>query len=153
TFTASKNDRHPTDLAKLRGARLVTSSETEQGRAWAESRLKAMTGADRISARFMRQDFFEFDPHFKLTIIGNHQPVLQNVDEAMRRRINMIPFTRKPAVIDRDLETKLMAEAPGILQWMIDGCLDWQANGLVRPDVVKVATDNYFADQDTFGQW
>jgi putative DNA primase/helicase len=153
TFTTSKQDRHSTELASLRGARLVKASETEQGRAWAEAKIKVLTGGDHISARFMRQDAFEFDPQFKLTIIGNHQPVLHNVDEAMRRRINMIPFTRKPAVIDRDLEAKLMAEAPGILRWMIEGCLDWQANGLIRPDVVNVATANYFADQDTFGQW
>jgi putative DNA primase/helicase len=137
----------------LRGARLVTSSETEQGRAWAESRLKAMTGADRISARFMRQDLFEFDPTFKLTIIGNHKPVLHNVDDAMRRRLNMVPFLVKPNVVDHDLEAKLLAEAPGILQWIIEGCLDWQTNGLVRPDIVKAATNDYFSEQDSFGQW
>ncbi|MCK1452101.1 hypothetical protein IVB36_14665 [Bradyrhizobium sp. 35] len=86
TFTASHSDKHPTDLAMLRGARLVTASETEDGRSWAESRIKQMTGGDRISARFMRQDFFEFTPQFKLMIVGNHKPVLRNVDEAARRR-------------------------------------------------------------------
>jgi putative DNA primase/helicase len=124
TFTASKYDKHPTDLAMLRGARLVTASETEQGHAWAEARIKALTGGDRIAARFMRQDFFEYDPQFKLTVIGNHRPVLRNVDEAMRRRINMIPFLLKPPLVDRQLEEKLLLEAPGILQWMIDGCLE-----------------------------
>jgi putative DNA primase/helicase len=153
TFTASKNDRHPTDLAMLRGARLVTASETEQGHAWAEARIKTLTGGDRVTARFMRQDFFQYDPQFKLTIIGNHKPVLRSVDEAMRRRMNMVPFLVKPAVIDRQLEEKLLAEAPGILQWMIEGCLDWQANGLVRPEIVKAATDDYFSEQDVFGQW
>jgi hypothetical protein len=69
----------------LRGARLVTSSETEEGKAWAEARIKLMTGGDEISARFMRQDFFTFRPQFKLTIVGNHKPVLQNIDEAARR--------------------------------------------------------------------
>src|SRR3954470_14800580 len=111
TFTASHGDKHPTDLAKLRGARMVTSSETEEGRAWAESRIKQMTGGDRISARFMRQDFFEFLPQFKLMIIGNHKPVLRNVDDAARRRFNIIPFNRKPANPDADLMQKLMAEA------------------------------------------
>jgi putative DNA primase/helicase len=153
TFTASKNDRHPTDLAMLRGARLVTASETEQGHAWAEARIKTLTGGDRVTARFMRQDFFQYDPQFKLTIIGNHKPVLRNVDEAMRRRLNMVPFVIKPSLIDRQLEEKLLAEAPGILQWMIEGCLDWQANGLVRPKVVLAATDDYFSEQDVFGQW
>ena len=153
TFTASKSDRHPTDLAMLRGARLVTASETEQGQAWAEARIKTLTGGDRVTARFMRQDFFQYDPQFKLTIIGNHNAVLRNVDEAMRRRLNMVPFLVKPAVIDRQLEEKLLAEAPGILHWMIEGCLDWQANGLVRPEIVQAATDDYFSEQDVFGQW
>src|SRR6185503_4545593 len=103
----------------LRGARLVTASETEEGRAWAESRIKQLTGGDKISARFMRQDFFEFTPQFKLTIIGNHKPVLHNVDEAARRRFNVVPFVHKPAKPDRELEQKLLQEAPGILQWMI----------------------------------
>lgn len=153
TFTASKGDRHPTDLAMLRGARLVTASETEEGRAWAEARIKQMTGGDPVSARFMRQDFFTFTPSFKLTIIGNHKPVLHNVDEAARRRFNIVPFVHKPARPDRQLEEKLQAEWPGILRWMIDGCLDWQANGLVRPQSVAEATDTYFSDQDLFGQW
>ena len=82
TFTATQSDKHPTDLAMLRGARMVTASETEEGRAWAEARIKALTGGDPITARFMRQDFFTFQPQFKLTIIGNHQPALHNVDEA-----------------------------------------------------------------------
>ncbi len=153
TFTASQNDRHPTDLAMLRGARIVTASETEEGRAWAESKIKSITGGDRITARFMRQDFFQYNPQFKLTVIGNYKPVLRNVDVAMRRRINLIPFVRKPSVIDKDLKAKLMSEAPGILSWMINGCLDWQANGLVRPSIVRDATDAYFSDQDIFTQW
>ena len=153
TFTASHGDKHPTDLAMLRGARLVTASETEEGRPWAEARIKQLTGGDRISARFMRQDFFEFTPQFKLMIVGNHKPVLHNVDDAARRRFNIVPFMRKPDNPDRDLERKLMAEAGGILQWMIEGCLDWQHNSLIRPDSVKAATDAYFSDQDLFGQW
>jgi putative DNA primase/helicase len=153
TFTASQSDRHPTDLAKLKGARLVTASETEEGRAWAESRIKALTGGDRISARFMRQDFFEFDPAFKLLIVGNHKPVLRNVDEAARRRFNMIPFIHKPERPDKQLEEKLKPEWPGILRWMIDGCLDWQQHGLIRPAVVKEATAEYFSEQDSVHQW
>ena len=153
TFTASKGDKHPTDLAMLRGARLVTASETEEDRAWAEARIKQMTGGDPITARFMRQDFFTFVPNFKLTIVGNHQPMLRNVDDAARRRFNIVPFTRKPARPDRQLEVKLQAEWPGILRWMIAGCLDWQANGLVRPSSVVSATEAYFVEQDLFGQW
>lgn len=151
TFTASKHDRHPTDLAALRGARVVTASETEEGRAWAEARIKALTGGDKISARFMRQDFFEFVPQFKLIIAGNHRPTLRNIDPAMQRRLNIVPFTRKPEKPDHDLENKLQAEFPGILRWMIEGCLDWQINGLIRPDSVSAATAAYFEENDLFG--
>jgi phage/plasmid primase, P4 family, C-terminal domain len=151
TFTASKHDRHPTDLAALRGARMVTASETEEGRAWAEARIKALTGGDKISARFMRQDFFEFTPQFKLIIAGNHRPTLRNIDPAMQRRLNIVPFTRKPATPDQELETKLRAEWPGILRWAIDGALDWQLNGLIRPSSVTAATAAYFEENDLFG--
>jgi putative DNA primase/helicase len=153
TFTASLNDRHPTDLAMLRGARLVTASETEEGRAWAEARIKQLTGGDRIAARFMRQDFFQYSPEFKLLVIGNHKPTLHNVDDAARRRFNIVPFIFKPAKPDHKLEQKLLAEAPAILQWMIDGCLDWQNNGLIRPAVVLEATAEYFSDQDLLSHW
>jgi putative DNA primase/helicase len=153
TFTASKGDKHPTDLAMLRGARLVTASETEEDKAWAEARIKQITGGDPITARFMRRDFFTFSPQFKLTIVGNHKPVLHNVDDAARRRFNIVPFTRKPPEPDRQLEEKLKAEYAGILRWMIDGCLDWQKHGLTRPASVVAATDDYFGEQDLFGQW
>jgi putative DNA primase/helicase len=153
TFTTSPSDRHPTDLAMLRGARLVTASETEEGRAWAESRIKQMTGGDPISARFMRQDFFTFKPQFKLLIIGNHKPSLRNVDDAARRRFNIVLFTYKPPVRDLDLEKKLEAEWPAILRWMIEGCLAWQRGGLFRPKVVLDATEEYFTEQDSIRQW
>ena len=153
TFTASRDSKHPTDLAMLRGARLVTASETEEGKPFAEAKIKQMTGGDKISARFMRQDFFTFLPQFKLTIVGNYKPTLQNVDEALRRRFNIIPFTRKPDNPDRELGSKLRAEAPAILRWMIDGCLDWQANGLVQPESIITATNEYFEEQDLFGHW
>ncbi|WBL76027.1 phage/plasmid primase, P4 family [Bradyrhizobium xenonodulans] len=153
TFTASANDKHPTDLAMLHGARMVTASETEAGRAWAEARIKQMTGGDRITARFMRQDFFTYMPQFKLTIIGNHKPTLTNVDEAARRRFNIVPFIFKPSAPDRQLPEKLLTEAPGILHWMIEGCLDWQKSGLVRPSCVIEATEEYFSDQEVFPRW
>ncbi|MFC7552649.1 phage/plasmid primase, P4 family [Pseudoroseomonas wenyumeiae] len=153
TFTASQGDKHPTDLAALRGARMVVASETEEGRAWAESRIKALTGGDKISARFMRQDFFTYQPQFKLTIIGNHKPVLKNLDEAMRRRMNLVPFTRKPVTKDLELKEKLKAEWPAILAWMIEGCLLWQRDGLTRPPAVEEATAEYFAEQDYFARW
>ena len=154
TFVASKWDRHPTELAMLRGARLVTATETEEGRSWAEARIKQITGGDPISARFMQKDFFAFTPAFKLTVVGNHKPVLNHIDEAIRRRFNLIPFLRKPEVVDPQLKEKLKLEWPGILRWAIEGCLDWQAShGLVRPESVIKATQNYFSEQDSMGQW
>lgn len=154
TFTASRGgEKHPTDLAMLHGARLVTTTETEEGRQWAEARIKATTGGDPVSARFMRQDFFTYTPVFKLIIAGNHKPGLANVDEAARRRFNIVPFTHKPPNPDRELEAKLKAELPAILRWAIEGCLDWQAHGLIRPQVVIDATTDYFEAQDVIGRW
>lgn len=153
TFTASRNDRHSTELAMLRGARLVTASETEEGRAWAEAKIKAMTGGDPITARFMRQDNFTFRPQFKLTIAGNHAPSLKTVDDAMRRRFNIAPFVLKPAQPDKMLEEKLKDEYPQILAWMIRGAKLFLASGLTRPEAVIAATDEYFSEQDVFGQW
>jgi putative DNA primase/helicase len=155
TFTASSVDRHPTDLAGLRGARLVTAIETEEGRRWAESRIKALTGGDKISARFMRQDFFEYTPHFKLIIAGNHKPGLRSVDEAIRRRFNLIPFTVTIPPDERDgtLPERLKAELPGIMQWMIDGCMDWQERGLDPPEIVTQATAAYLEAEDAMAAW
>jgi putative DNA primase/helicase len=154
-FTITASDRHPTELAKLRGARLVTSIETEEGRRWNESRIKALTGGDRIAARFMRQDFFDFVPQFKLLIAGNHKPSLRNVDEAIRRRLHLIPFTVTiPAKdVDQDLSDKLKSEWPGILAWMVEGAVAWHEAGLAPPATVRDATDEYLAEEDAFSLW
>ena len=152
-LTESFNERHPTDLAGLRGSRLVTAIETEEGKAWAEAKLKSLTGGDPIKARFMRQDFFTYQPQFKLTVAGNHKPTLRNVDAAMKRRINIVPFEHTPVEPDRQLEEKLKAEWPMILRWAIDGCIDWQKHGLIRPVSITAATGNYFEAQNIFKQW
>jgi putative DNA primase/helicase len=155
TFTASHNEHHPTDLAGLRGARLVTSVETEEGRRWAESKIKALTGGDKIAARFMRQDFFEFTPAFKLAIAGNHKPGLRSVDEAIRRRFYLVPFSVVIPAKERDknLGDRLRAEWPGILAWMIEGCMDWQQHGLAPPSAVTNATAAYLEAEDAFSAW
>lgn len=153
TFTASRNDRHPTELASLQDARMVTASETEENRAWAESRIKQLTGGDPITARFMRQDEFTFMPKFKLVIQGNHAPTLHSVDDAMRRRFNVIPFIHRPKVANKDLPDQLQAEYPGILQWAITGGPEWHKGGLVKPKAVADETDHYFSEQDVFQQW
>lgn len=155
TFIASNTERHPSDLAKLRGARLVVAQETQKGRRWDETKIKALTGGDKITARFMRQDFFDFVPNFKLFITGNHKPRLNNVDEAMRRRLLLVPFTVQIPLAERDLELaeKLWAERRAILRWCIEGCLEWRHMGLSPPATVLEATDDYFKEQDTVGQW
>jgi putative DNA primase/helicase len=155
TFTASKTDRHPTELAGLRGARMVTAVETEEGRRWDESKIKALTGGDTVSTRFMRQDFFDYTPQFKLIIAGNHKPGLRSVDEAIRRRLNLIPFTVTipPDERDPELPEKLKAELPGIMAWAIDGCIDWQRGGLRPPQIVTEATDAYLEAEDGVSAW
>jgi putative DNA primase/helicase len=151
----SNSDRHPTEIARLRGVRLAVGSEIEIGKTWAESKIKALTGGDRLQGRYMRQDFFEFDPQFKLVIVGNHKPSLRGVDEAIRRRLHLIPFTvtippeeRDPGLFDR-----LKAGWPAILRWMINGCLAWQTGGLNPPGSVLAATKKYLAAEDTFERW
>jgi putative DNA primase/helicase len=155
TFTETKSERHPTDMAMLRGARLATAQETDEGRAWAEARIKALTGGDPITARFMHQDFFTYTPQFTLVIAGNHKPNLRNVDEAMRRRLHMVPFTVTIAPENRDpnLPEKLKEEWPGILQWAIEGCMAWQRDGLAPPSAVTDMTADYFAEQDPLSAW
>jgi putative DNA primase/helicase len=140
-------------MAMLRGSRLVTAQEVEEGRRWAEARIKALTGGDPITARFMRQDFFTYQPQFKLFVAGNHKPSLKNVDDAIRRRLHLIPFTFKPEQPDRDLPEKLKEEWPGILRWAIEGCLEWQRVGLAPPPAVVEATAEYFAQENVIGRW
>jgi len=103
----------------------------------------------------MRQDFFEFVPLFKLLVAGNHKPALRSVDEAIKRRLHLIPFTVTIPVEKRnkDLVDELKAEWPGILAWTIEGCLTWQHVGLNPPEKVLTATKDYFSDQDLLAQW
>lgn len=153
TFTASQNDRHTTDLAMLRGARLVTASETQAGKRWDEAKVKQLTGGEAITARFMRQDNFTYRPQFKLVFVGNHKPVIRDIDKAMRRRIHLVPFTVQPAIVDLELGDKLREEWPAILAWMIEGAVMWYENGLQPPAVVAEATREYFEEEDAVGRW
>ena len=155
TFTDSKNDRHPTDMAMLQGARMVFAQETESGKNWGESRLKSLTGGDSITARFMRQDFFTFVPKFKLLISGNHMPKLKNVDEAMRRRLYLLPFTQTFKGKDRDphLAETLTHEYEGILRWIVEGAAAYENEGLKPPVIVQEATNTYFESEDYFNDW
>lgn len=153
TLTAQKHEAHKQEIARLDGARFAWASETEKGRAWAENRIKSLTGGDKITANFMRQNSFEFTPQLKLTIVSNNAPSLTNVDEAIKRRFIILPFDSIPRSKDPNLPDKLRAEWSGILSWMIEGCLDWRENGLIRPEVAERATKAYFDEQDVFAQW
>jgi putative DNA primase/helicase len=154
-FLESHNEHHPTDLAHLWGARLVYCQETDRNRRWAEAKLKAMTGGDKLTARFMRQDFFDFVPRFKIVIAGNHKPSLRGVDEAIRRRLQLVPFTVTIPKEERDLKLadSLKAEWPGILQWIVNGAKVWYAQGLQPPRAVTEASETYFAEQDRHAKW
>jgi putative DNA primase/helicase len=154
-FIASKTERHPTDMAMLRGMRLVTTSETEKGQRWAESKIKNLTGGDPISARFMRQDYFDYMPQFKICISGNHKPGLRTVDDAIKARMHLIPFNVYIPKEERDTEvmTKLQVEWAGILQWAIEGCRAWQREGLRRPAAVEAASEEYVNDADLLSLW
>jgi len=133
----------------------VVAQETDKGRRWDEAKIKTMTGGDRMTARFMRGDFFDFVPRFKLFITGNHKPRLDNVDEAMRRRLLLVPFTVQipPEERDPELADRLQAEWPAILRWALDGCGECRRIGLQPPEVVTKATEDYFSDQDITQQW
>jgi len=152
-FLASNNQRHPTELASLMGARLVHAQEIDPSRRWDEAKVKALTGGDKISARFMRQDLFEFNPQFTLIIAGNTKPEITNVDDAMRRRMHLIPFETKPVRKDMDLPDKLKEEYPAILAWVIEGAKSWLEQGLNPPQAVIQATDEYLAGEDALARW
>lgn len=145
----------PNDVARLKGARFVSAMEVEQNRRLAESLVKALTGGDVLTARFLFGEFFEFDPQFKLFLGTNHKPVIRGTDHAMWRRIKLIPFE---VVIpdekqDKNLFEKLEAEASGILNWLLEGCLMWQEEGLGAPEEVKQATLEYQTESDVIGQF
>jgi putative DNA primase/helicase len=144
------HESHPTERADLFGKRLVCTIETEEGKRMAEALMKQLTGGDKVRARKMRQDFFEFDPAHKIALAANHKPQVRGTDYATWRRIKLIPFTVtiEPEAKDRQLPEKLKAELPGILAWAVRGCLDWQRHGIAEPDEVRQATAEYQREQD-----
>jgi putative DNA primase/helicase len=144
-------EAHPTERADLFGKRFVCTIETEQGKRVAEALMKQLTGGDEITARRMRQDFFRFPPTWKIYLAANHKPNIRGTDQATWRRIKLIPFTVTIPKAERDqkLSAKLKAEWPGILAWMVRGCLDRQHDGLAEPREVTEATNSYRVEQDT----
>jgi P4 family phage/plasmid primase-like protien len=150
TLLAKRVGGVPNDVARLKGARFVAASETEEGRRLAESLVKDLTGQDTISARFMRAEWFDFKPTHKLWLSTNHKPEIRGTDNAIWRRIRLIPWsvTIPPAERDLKLSEKLCAELPGILAWIVQGCLAWRRDGLRAPDEVRQATSEYRAEMD-----
>lgn len=143
----------PNDIARLRGARFVMVSEISEGKRLNEALVKRLTGGDTLTARFLRAEFFEFKPQFKAWLATNHKPEIRGTDEAIWRRIRLIPFTVTIPEPERDddFPATLLAELPGILNWALAGYQDWNANRLVTPPSVLAATSDYRAESDAIG--
>lgn len=143
------------DIARLQSVRVVIANEIEDGSLLAESLVKQMTGGEALTAKFHYAEYFEFMPKFKLFIAGNHKPTIRGRDNGIWRRIRLLPFvvTIPPEKRDTQLQEKLFAEMPGILNWAIKGCLDWQKNRLGEPKVVTDAVTSYRDEMDVIGQW
>lgn len=152
TLMIKRTGAIPNDVARLRGARFVYASETEEGKRLAEALVKDMTGGDKISARFLRAEWFEFLPEFKLWLGTNHKPQVRGTDNAIWDRIRLIPFTvtipEPQRIPRREMLEKLRRELPGILHWALEGCLEWQKKGLGTPEEVRTATDAYRSEMD-----
>jgi P4 family phage/plasmid primase-like protien len=154
-FVADRNSSATNDIARLAGCRMACAAELDEGASFAENRLKAITGRDAITARFLHREFFDFAPTHKFWISGNHKPTVRGTDHGIWRRMRLIPFavTIPKEERDLDLADKLRAEMTGILNWAIQGCLAWQRDGLVTPQCVIAATASYQAQEDILGQF
>lgn len=152
TFTERDTGRIPEDRARLRGARFVTTSETGRGHRLDESFVKDLSGGEPVTARFLHQNSFEFQPCFKLFMACNHKPGITGTDHGIWRRIRLVPFTQKfDPRKEPDLEFTLEKELAGILAWAVEGCKLWQDQGLGLPDAVKAATESYRSESDLIG--
>ncbi|MEH7105724.1 phage/plasmid primase, P4 family [Bacillus velezensis] len=156
TFIKKKNDSSiNNDIARLDGARFVSAVESEEGQQLSESLVKQITGGEKMSARFLRQEYFEFTPEFKVFFTTNHKPIVKGSDEGIWRRIRLVPFTVTipKEKVDKQLPQKLAAEMPGILRWAVEGCLMWQKEGLTEPEDIRKATEGYREDMDILGPY
>lgn len=143
------------DLAALRGSRLVVVSEFDDGERLAEAQIKQITGGDAVTCRFLYGEYFSYTPQFKPLLIGNHRPKIRGTDHGIWRRLHLLNFnvTIPPDERDPHLQEKLLQELSGILAWAVQGCLDWQRQGLNPPETVKAAVSEYQQTEDIFGQW
>lgn len=153
TFARARGDRGPrNDLARLHRARLVVASESGEGRRLDEATVKALSGGDAVTARFLYGEHFEFRPQFKLCLVTNHRPRIDGDDDAIWRRLRLVPFEQSfLGREDPELSAQLDAELPGILAWAVRGCLDWQRDGLGAAAAVERATAAYREDEDVLG--
>jgi putative DNA primase/helicase len=151
----SKRNAHPTEKADLFGMRLVACMESDADQRMSEALVKTLTGGDRIRARRMHEDFWEFSPTHKLILCTNHKPQIRGTDHAIWRRIRLVPFTVTftEERQDKQLPEKLRAELPGILAWAVEGCLEWQRHGMMPPEAVLEATKEYRVEEDLLAQW
>jgi putative DNA primase/helicase len=155
TFMKKSGDQNTNDIARLRGTRFVTTTETEQGRRLSEPLIKKITGNDQMTARFLYGEYFNFTPTFKIFMATNHKPVIKGTDHGIWRRIKLIPFTTRieEEKQDKNLEMKLKAEASGILNWILEGTARWRKEGLKAPAAILNATDEYRAEMDVIGNF
>jgi putative DNA primase/helicase len=155
TFLLKEGDKVRNDIARMRGARFVSASEGPEGRRLDEATIKALSGGDVVTARFLHKEFFQFKPTHKILLSSNYKPVIQGNDDGIWRRIRVIPFNAHFAQVRRDphLKEKLRAEMPGILAWAVRGCLDWQQNGLGSCKAVDEAGGVYRREMDTIQQF
>jgi putative DNA primase/helicase len=155
TFMAKQAEGIKTDIARLRGARFVTTVETGQGRRLAIPLVKQITGGDMVTARFLYSPEFEYRPTYKVWMATNHRPVISEDDEGIWRRIRLIPFNVQISVEQRvkDMDERLRAEWPGILAWAVEGCMAWQRHGLGTSEQIDIATATYREDSNNVGQF
>jgi putative DNA primase/helicase len=145
----------PNDVAALAGRRLVVSSETNESSRFNEARVKALTGGDTITARLLYKEFFEFGPTAKYWLALNHVPSVKDDSHGFWRRVRLIPFLHKFEGQEQNmrLTAELQGEAPGILAWMVSGCLEWRRRGLASPQQVKSATESFRQLMDAVGEF
>lgn len=155
-FLVAGRDKHETELANLQGRRVVVASEINENTKFDEAKVKALTGGDTITARFMRQDFFTFAPSHTFWLLGNSQPKVETGGDSFWRRLRLIPFTHTVPEADKieNLQQRLVdEEGPGILHWIIQGAVDYAHDGLQTPTEVLAATDSYRAEEDHLGRF
>jgi putative DNA primase/helicase len=151
TFISKEtNGSANSDIARLAGSRFVSAVESNEGEKLDESIVKQITGGESIIARFLHKDYFEFSPEFKVFFTTNHKPIVKGTDEGIWRRIKLIPFLAYIPTEKQDLQlpVKLKEEVSGILNWMVEGCLLWQKEGLKDANSVSRSNQDYRSEMD-----